>query len=739
MWTWMIGLPLCGVGAPSIGPVHTDSVSVACGERHELTFAVSGRFDNPFDPREIAVDATFEGPDGARVAMPGFLCQAAQRRLVDGTEQVELVGEPTWKVRWTPTRPGPWRGVVTATDVDGAATSAPIEVMATPGAGPGFIRLRPGSRYFEYADGTPLFLFGHNIAWAHAGGTYDFDRWLPPLAAAGGNLARIWLQWNRVLSIEYKGERSGCGRYDLANAWRVDYVLDRCRELGVHVLFTLDSPEPYQKEHYWLGKLTARPWDDFCAHNAANGGTLAEPEEFYTTPEGRRLIRQRLRYIVARWGWDPNLLCWELWNELNCFPGWQDLLPQIVDWHREMAAFVRQLDPYDHIITTSFGNAYGEAAIWELPEIEFTHSHVYQSTDLAGDYPQASTEMLRRYGKPHLVGEFGPKFDQLARLREIDPEGLHVHNELWASVMVGDAGTALSWCWEYLADCGVERHYTPLRRFAEGVPWTTAGFAPARLRFEWAPGVPPGPDRDLVLPCGVSAGAPVGETIAIDPHDPPRSLQRFYLYGRAQAEQQKPRVLELEYSQPGQVILNIGRVWVHGILEMSLDGEPLPTVDLPAGEGAGPWKHSELDPRWNIWGADYDKDITVEIPAGRHRLSLYNAGRDGITIDRITLTRYRRGDRPFLRAFGLRGERLALLWAQNPESCLQSLLDGRSPTPVTGARLVLEEIPTGPCRVEWWDTWTGQVIRAEQVSTEAGRLTLDLPELTRDIALKASW
>ncbi|MCC7493416.1 MAG: DUF5060 domain-containing protein [Fimbriimonadaceae bacterium] len=292
----MIGLvAVMLVGAPTVGEPQLARRSVPCGECLEVRLPLTAQYGNPFDRRQVEVGGEFRGPGGETRRVGGFYYQAAQRSSDNaGRESVELVSEGCWLLRFAAPRPGTWQVRGQVRDSTGEVWSIPAAFEATPATGHGVIRRAAGTRYFEYADGTPFYPIGHNIAWAHQGGVADFERWLAPLPAVGVNLARIWLQWDRTLSIEYHGPRSGAGRYDLANAWRVDQVLATCRRLGVKVFFTLDSPEPYQREHYWLGKLTARPWTDFCAHNAANGGPLAEPREFYTTAAGRELIRQRL-------------------------------------------------------------------------------------------------------------------------------------------------------------------------------------------------------------------------------------------------------------------------------------------------------------------------------------------------------------------------------------------------------------------------------------------------------------
>jgi hypothetical protein len=333
------------------------------------------------------VDASFRSPQGETLAAPAFLYQEFRRRMNDkGTEVLEPVGNRVWKVRFAPTRPGRWTVKIIARTPQDAATSPEMKFSAIPGTAHGYIGLAHQSRYFAFQDGIPFFPLGYNVVWAgkDSKGTYDFDHWIPPLGEAGGSTARIWLRWDGTLSIEYKGERSGSGRYDLLNAWRMDYILDLCRWHGVKVLFTLDSPEPYMQEEHWLGKVIRRPWEEYCAHNMANGGTLKDPQEFYNTGEGARLVEQRLRYIVARWGWNPNIFCWEIWNELDLFPNFKNLVPQIVAWHRRVAAYLRLVDLNRHLISTSFAREDGEPDIWRVQELDFVSSHTYLSTDLGG-------------------------------------------------------------------------------------------------------------------------------------------------------------------------------------------------------------------------------------------------------------------------------------------------------------------------------------------------------------------
>lgn len=729
-------------GTPVVDKVTLSAPSVGCCERLEITFTVSGQFDNPFDPRQIQVDGQFRSPEGKEVTMPAFLYQEFRRSLKDGQEAVEPAGEPVWKVRFAPTAPGAWSCRIVAKDKTGAAESPRQEFTATGEVRPGYIRRSADPHYFRYDDGTPFFGIGENVAWSGKRGTYDFDDWLPAAGKAKMNLVRIWLQWNRFLSIEHKG--TGAGRYDLGNAWRMDYVLDLARANGLRVLFTCDSPEPYQKEHYWLGKLTGRPWEN-CPHNVINGGPLKEPDEFYTTEEGHRLIRQRLRYIVARWGWDPNIFCWELWNELNCFPGWTKLVPEIVRWHVEMAETLRGLDPNGHLITTSFGNPEGQEDIWRSKGLDFVQSHVYGPKDMAEDLPAITRTMMERYGQPHVTGEFGPPLRaDLMKLPQVDPKGIYLHNGVWSTALSGAASCALTWWWDnYVHPCNLYGIFTALAQFCEGVPWTTAGFQTARAETAWVTPPPPAQPEPLVIDPVSYWGQITEDRFVVERNGVVQGKAKVcgYLHGSTHQGLRKPPTFVVDYPEPGKFIAHVDKVDAMGILEIRVDGQVVLSKELPAGEGQGPWKSSKLveGEGWKCWAATYDQDFAVHVPAGRHEIRLDNLGKDAIVLDRITLTNYRQYVGPPLRCVGLTGRGLALIWVQNVMHTWSRVYQGLPVRPVEGAKLVLEGIPDGACRIEWWDTWAGKPTGETSAQATGGKLTVPLPRIETDLAFKVRW
>ena len=77
----------------------------------------------------------------------------------------------------------------------------------------------------------------------------------------------------------------------------------------------------------------------------------------------------------------------------------------------------------------------------------------------------------------------------------------------------------------------------------------------------------------------------------------------------------------------------------------------------------------------------------------------------------------------------------AHLWIDNRRHTWKNVVDGVAVEPVSG-QVMLDGLPDGPYKVEWWDTSAGRVIRTEEVECAQGRITLSVSDLTSDIACK---
>lgn len=451
--------------------VTPDATEVERFGRLELTVELQAEYTNPFDPAQIELWATFSGPDGATVRVPGFYYQAFSRSTEGGREQFTPEGEPAWKVRFTPDRAGQWSASVTVTTPAGSATAAPVSFAVRDSAHHGFVRVDPRSAaYLAFDDGTPYIAIGQNVGWYGEGGTGDYERWFAKLSANGANFARVWMaSW--AFGIEWSD--TGLGDYTarLDRAWQLDRIFELADQHGIYIMLALLNHGAFSTD--------VNPEWDQNPYNAALGGPCADPGCFAGDPTARELFKRRLRYIVARWGYSPNLLAWEWWNEVDWTPM---AAPEIqTAWIAEMSAELAKYDPYRHLRTTSYARV-GDEAVWRMPEIDLVQRHIYETNDPIGSFARG-TAAMRKFGKPALYGEFGYSAST-TDTSSTDRSGVHVHSGIWAGLMSGGFGSGMSWWWDsYIEPLGLERLYAGPAAFFAGEDPAGAGLQPAETEL----------------------------------------------------------------------------------------------------------------------------------------------------------------------------------------------------------------------------------------------------------------
>jgi hypothetical protein len=437
---------------------------------------------NPFDPAVADLRGEFEAPGGEPFEIPGFATREFRRELVGGFEKLYPRGDLHWRVRFTPTRPGAWRWRLSLRTPAGEAQTPWAELAVDPPAPGrhGFLRVSERDpRYLRFDGGAPYFAVGENLAWYDGRGTYAYDDWLAKLAAQGANYVRLWMpSW--AFGIEWLRREEGrvvsrLGDYGdrLDRAWQLDYVLEAAETHGIFVLLCIQNHGPFSLD-------ANSQWAE-NPYNAANGGPLADPLEFFTDETARELFRRRLRYLVARWGHATNLLAWELWNEVNLVA--PTVLPEVQAWHQEMARELERLDPHDHLITTSVSLGEERTALWQLPEIDFTQTHTYNWPFLfdTGRLLLPLSQRARVLGKPTLIGETGADFRGPAETLATDPAHIGFHDGLWVGVLGETFGTGMSWWWDNLVDPqDLYPHFGAVARFVEGVAFDAEGFVASR-------------------------------------------------------------------------------------------------------------------------------------------------------------------------------------------------------------------------------------------------------------------
>ena len=712
--------------------VEPSALSVKQYERFELTIKLDRSFENPFDPRQINLFAAFEGPNAGSITVPGFYHQDYRLRTEDGGERYDPVGEPVWKVRFAPTQEGRYAYQVIVETEQDTVTSGQGSFEAVGSERPGFIRVsNRDPRYFEFDSGAPYMAIGHNVCWTEQHQLLGkYEEYFSKMAAHGENWTRLWMiYWNVGLEWCEEAGYPGLGRYHLQKAWLLDRILEMAEEKGIYIMLCLDS----------FNTLRISPeypaWDG-NPYGAHHGGPIERPSPFFTNEEARRLYRQRLRYIAARYAHSPAVMAWEFWNEVDLIETYRS--KEVTAWHRDMARYVRDLDPYDHLITTSFANPKGDPALWNLPEMEVVQSHEYGPGDKAASIRRWCLEK-QGYDKPHVFGEFGT--DWLGGGNEADPDGVNIHNAIWAAVHSGAAGTAMSWWWDnYIDPMDLYYHYAALSQFTQGIDWPAEDFQDltvGKLAFMEPPENQAPSDLKLVPESGWGRAPASSFEIDTEGRMTPDSFElgRF-LYGPVKQSLKNPPTFQIYYPADGTFVVHVNTVSDRANLQITVDDVVFLSEALPTGPGEGPWKEAVFKPEWGIYQNVYDRDYAVSIPKGPHTIAVENTEGDWLSVDYYLFTNVRLIERPELRLMGLRGRSLTLLWIQNSAHTWSHVASGKTVSPIPPSKAEWTGLREGRYRVEWWDTYTGGIFEVTTATCTGGVLLLTIPEVQKDMAVK---
>jgi hypothetical protein len=687
---------------------------------------------NPFDPAQIRLDARFRLPSGRELDVPGFWHQDYRGRLADGREVLTPVGAPGWRVRFTPTEAGRYECEV-AVRLDDAPspvlTASTVFVLPETGAppAPGFARVAANRRYFATDQGAPLVLVGQCVCWHHQRGTEDYRDWFTAMADAGENYARLWM-WPYAFGLEC-GPDTGLN-YRLDRAWQLDRVFTLARERGIWLMLCLDYHGMFQTwKDYWGGNDN---WK-LNPYNAANGGPCATPGDFFTLPAARARYRARLRYLVARYGAFPNLLAWQFFNEID--NAYRNLShPDVVAWHAAMGAWLKAHDPWRHLVTTSLTGGSERADFWRLPELDFAMYHSYGQSRPADALPRIVARYLDRYDKPVMIGEFGT--DWRGWRREQDPYLRGWRQGIWAGALSGSVGTAMSWWWERIHAEGLYPTYRVLRDFLDRTRLGRGAWRP--LLFP--PPAPPAAEVGDLLPDGQPFavtlkpdrgwGTKVSGRLAVaGPHSAAQASRVLngFVQGSSHPDLRRPFLLSAWLGGDARLVLHLNSVSAGAILSVRVDNRQVFRRELPNRDG----KHEVND--------EYDEDIPIPLPAGKHLIAVRNIGADWFFLDWVRLEGVLPAAdettvNPTPEGCGVAGPGEVLLYLVNPLAGFPVNATTETIAPLRNGRLTLAGVAPGRYHARWYAPATGALVAETDARADAEGLRLELPPFAEDLA-----
>ncbi len=422
--------------APAALDVFQPTRSVGRYGQFELGVQFEGTYGNLFDTDDTRVRATFTDPDGVTQTVNGFMAGYADH---------DRFGKnwPIFLIRFAPTKIGRWTFRVDVTNPRGTTRGKKRWFYVSDSQNRGFIRVDSNaSQYFAFENGDFYYPIGQNVAWSQ-----NYESYMQRMVETGQNWIRIWMcPWH--LQLEKK-----LGHYHLKNARRLDHIVEEARKRNIYI----------QLVFAYHGMLTGDSWGK-NPYNWQNEGPCYRASDFFTNQQARKLFKQRLDYIVARWGYATNIFAWELFNEVDLTR--YNRFGDVTQWHREMSSYLNNIDPNNHLVTTSLSEKNEYPRLWDLPNIDFMPLHLY-GKDIAAVLLERYRE-LRSFPKPWFVAEYARSTD-MAEVKN-DTHGRSLRNALWASAVLPTAGSVMHWWWDsYIQPHRLNQLYKPVSEFTSGI------------------------------------------------------------------------------------------------------------------------------------------------------------------------------------------------------------------------------------------------------------------------------
>lgn len=685
---------------------------------------------NPFDPDLIRLDATFNLPSGRSLTVPAFWFQGYQRFLSSNTEFDAPLGAPGWRLRFTPPETGSY-SLSLQIFTNGQPYLTPfITTFNVPATTPplrfGYVGIAAGNRYFQTSDGQGLPLKGQNIGWPSSRGTFDYDTWFASAQAAGENFARVWM-WPTSFGIEVAA--TNLDNYALAPAWQLDYVLQLAEQRGIYLQLALDYHGMFATQpDYWGGN---NYWPQ-NPYNLANGGPCSIANDFFTNVTAQHIYQKRLRYLIGRYGYSQNLLGWEFFNEIDNDYTFLNST-NVAAWHATMGAWMRTNDPFGHLRTTSLTSAGGHPEIWSLPQLDYFSQHSYNEANPGTSLSADTQQFFKTYGKPVMVGEFGTSWQGWNRSN--DPYLRGFRQGLWGGSLGGSVGTAMSWWWENIAAENDYPVYSALNSILSHSGWGNGAWTNITFQTSGSPPTTVGTVTgnqpfDVLLPLDGNWGDLVLGRFAL-PYpqvagNSAGALESF-VHGSSHSSLRTPFKLSAWFTNNASIIMHLNSVSFGAVMAVYVDGVQTFSTNLPNLDGG------------TTVSEEYNIDVPVSIPAGKHTIDVYNPGTDWYYLDYVRLTQvlpatYLNNWQPSPASIGLAGPHESLLyvvapWVSFPASATNSSL------PLQHSQtLVLSQWPAGDFIAEWYNPPTATLLGHTQSTTTNGVLTLPLPDYTEDVA-----
>jgi hypothetical protein len=694
---------------PVVNKVDAELSTIPVYSKFEIDVDLTAEYTNAYDYSQINLKAVFTSPTGEVITVDGFFFQ--DYSITDQTTgNIRINGNPIWKIRFSPTEVGEWEFAVSCIDKNGTSNSVQQNFTCIESNSKGFIR-KANNKFMKFDDGSLFFAVGENMCWSSAQNKNniirDYKKWIDDLTLYNGNFIRLWMaQWSFGVEWSDTPLKDYTNRQD--NAFYLDWVVDYAETKDVFIELCLNYHGQFSTQHD--SKWAENPY------NIANGGSCRNPQDFFRNNSAKENYKNKLRYIVARWGYSTAIFSWEEFNEVDMVDNFQDFETEIIEWTDEMGKYMRNIDVNNHLISTSCAVAYNADTMWNLPILDYTQTHYYLEDDeIEITLVNGTQSFINKYNKPTINGEFG--LSTLSEnLLEKDPKGIHIHNALWSTAVSGSFGVGMSWWWDnYIHTIQAYTYFKEISEFMSGIDLVSTDYIPQSFNSV---------NYYTIMPSS-AWGRALENDFTISPTESINNLllsQFLYSKNSGSSSLANPPTFNIEYHNDGAFsVLTGGEIGVSPNLEIMLDGNSIF--------------------RSNV---SINSTYTVDIPKGNHKIKIQIVGADWVKVFKYIFDDINSDDivsvaSSKIKSNGLVSSNSAFGWVHNRQYNWSFVDKNGEPESIEKSQIIVRDLEDANYRVSFFSTLTGGLVSQIICSSNSGELIVDVPDVLWDYSFSVKY
>ncbi len=411
----------------------------------EFTISLTGHWENPYLQEQIALDMVLTSPSGKQIVLPCYYVSGKSGEL------------SKWSARFTAQQTGTYSYMFRLSERSNVVSeSAKGFLKVKSGKGHGLLHTNDNWT-LKYDDGTLFRGIAENICWEsrdrddskffselhEQSDRFNYNVMLPQFASNGGNFVRIWMcSWNFPIDRQRDFNNS---RYTPTSDYmnisainHLDDVVALAESLDIRFMLCIGQGNVYADRSFFVSEVSKARYKNY------------------------------LRYIVARWGYSPAIGMWEFFNEIDNiqFRDKNNPIPSedIVNWHAEMSKYLKSIDPYGHIVTTSISHR-DLKGLNSVADLDINQKHIYNATSTI---PKTIVDYENRFGKPYVIGEFGREWDWSKNFDDFaDEMDADFRRGLWYGVFSPTPITPMSWWWEYFENRNMVSYFRTVKKVSD--------------------------------------------------------------------------------------------------------------------------------------------------------------------------------------------------------------------------------------------------------------------------------